>query len=268
MNEAANYKEINRKSWNTKTDIHIKSEFYDVKGFLNGRSSLNEIELELLGDIKGKSILHLQCHFGQDTISLARLGAKVTGVDLSDKAITRAKEFAQQTNTGTDTEFICCDIYDLPKHLDKSFDIVFTSYGTIGWLPDLDKWAAIISRFLKPKGKFVFAEFHPVVWMFDDDFEKVDYEYLNSGAIVETYSGSYAEKEAKIEQEYVMWNHGTSEVINSLIANNITIEAFNEYDYSPYNCFNKTIEFEPQKFRIKHLGKKIPMVFSLLGKKK
>lgn len=125
-----NYLEINKQSWNKKTDIHLKSDFYDLQGFLNGNTSLNEIELKLLGNITGKNILHLQCHFGQDTISLARLGAKVTGVDLSDNAIDKANLLAEKTRTKAD--FICCDIYDLPQHLDKEFDFVFTSYGTIG----------------------------------------------------------------------------------------------------------------------------------------
>ncbi|HKO77048.1 MAG TPA: class I SAM-dependent methyltransferase [Flavobacterium sp.] len=266
MNSEHNYIEINRQSWNNRTDIHLKSEFYDLDGFLNGKTSLNEIELNLLGEIKGKTILHLQCHFGQDTISLSRLGADVTGVDLSDKAIESAKQIAKDTNENI--TFICCDIYDLSDYLDKQFDIVFTSYGTIGWLPDLDKWAKIVSNFLKPNGQFVFVEFHPVVWMFDDNFEKIFYRYFNSGAIVESESGTYADKSAKISQEYVMWNHGLSEVMNSLIKNGLEINQLNEYDYSPYNCFNKTIEFEPKKYRIEHLENKIPMVYSISAKKK
>src|SRR5690606_20725019 len=121
-------------------------------------------------NLKDKKVLHLQCHFGQDSISLARLGASVVGVDLSDKAIEQAQHIAQELNA--DARFICCDIYDLPKHLNEQFDIVFTSYGTIGWLPDLDKWASVIHHFLKPGGQFIFAEFHPVVWMFDNDFKE------------------------------------------------------------------------------------------------
>jgi len=266
MNPEQNYIEINRQSWNNKTDIHLKSDFYDLDSFLNGKTSLNDIELNLLGNLQGKTILHLQCHFGQDTISLSRLGAEVTGVDLSDKAIQIAEQIAKDTNSNAN--FICCDIYDLPNHLEKQFDIVFTSYGTIGWLPDLDKWAKVVSRFLKTNGKFVFVEFHPVVWMFDNNFEKIEYNYFNSGAIVETENGTYADKTADISQEYVMWNHGFSEVINSLIKNGLEIKALDEFDYSPYNCFNRTIKFEPKKYRIEHLDNKIPMVYSIVATKK
>lgn len=266
MNPENNYIEINKNSWNNRTETHLHSEFYDMKGFLKGKSSLNEIEMNLLGNLKGKSILHLQCHFGQDTISLSRLGAEVIGVDLSDKAIETAQQLA--TDVNSNTQFICSDVYDLPNHLDKKFDIVYTSYGTIGWLPDLDKWAKVITHFLKPNGKFVFVEFHPVVWMFDDNFQSVGYRYFNSGAILETENGTYADRNADITQSTVTWNHGLSEVMNSLIHNELEINSLDEFDYSPYDCFNGTIEFEPNKYRISHLENKIPMVYSVVATKK
>ncbi|WP_313806800.1 class I SAM-dependent methyltransferase [Flavobacterium sp.] len=260
------YIDINRNTWNQKTEVHFSSEFYDMESFLNGRSSLNDIELSVLGDVSGKKVLHLQCHFGQDTISLAKLGAQSTGVDLSNRAIEKAKELADQMNA--DAQFICCDLYDLPNHLNEQFDIIFTSYGTIGWLPDLDKWAKIIHTFLKPGGKFVFAEFHPIVWMFDYDFKKIDYNYFNVESIIETEEGTYADKNAAISNKTVSWNHPLSEVFSALIKNNLEITSFQEFDYSPYNCFNHIEEFEPNRFRIKHLENKIPMVYSLTAIKK
>ena len=266
MKKEDNYIAINRQSWNNRVQSHMNSDFYDLEGFLKGNTSLNSIELELLGDIKNKHILHLQCHFGQDSLSLGRLGAHVTGVDLSDKAVESAIELANKTKI--DANFICSDIYELPKCLDKQFDIVFTSYGTIGWLPDLDKWAKIVAKYLKPGGKFVFVEFHPVVWMFDDDFEKIAYHYFNKEVIIESETGSYADKTADLSQEYVMWNHSMSDVVNSLIKNGLEINSLDEFDYSPYNCFNKTEEFKPNKFRIKHLNNKIPMVFAIVATKK
>ena len=266
VKSSEDYIKKNKTAWNDKTDHHYHSDFYDVAGFIKGKNSLNKIELDLLGDVSGKTILHLQCHFGMDSISLSRMGAIVTGADLSDKAIARANELAGQTNTTT--EFICCDLYDLPGHLDKKFDIVFTSYGTIGWLPDMDKWAAIVSTYLNPGGKFIFADFHPVVWMFDDDFEKITYKYEKADPIIETISGTYADRFAPITTETVSWNHSISEVLNNLIKHGLEITVFNEYDYSPYNCFNKTEEFEPGKFRIKHLENKIPMLYALVAMKK
>ncbi|MGL2963325.1 class I SAM-dependent methyltransferase [Flavobacterium sp. RSB2_4_14] len=264
--ENQDYININKQTWNNKTDIHIESEFYDNKSFLEGKSTLNAIELLLLGDVKDKKILHLQCHFGQDTMTFSRMGAKATGIDLSDKAIERAKAFSEKLNL--DTTFICCDIYDTPKHLDEKFDIVFTSYGTVGWLPDLTKWANVVSHFLKPKGKFIMADFHPVVWMYDNDFKEVFYSYFNIEPIIENEEGTYADKIAQISEQTIGWNHPISEILNSLINDGLEINCFNEYEYSPYNCFNQTEEFEKGKFRIKHLGNKIPMVFSIEATKK
>lgn len=265
MNAEDNYQEINKNTWNSKVEYHLASDFYGQHDFLNGKSSLKPIELELLGNVSGKSVLHLQCHFGQDTISLARMGALATGADISDKAITAAQSAAVET--GTNASFVCCDIYDLPNQLQQKFDIVFTSYGTIGWLPNLDKWARVISHFLKPGGKLVFAEFHPVVWMYDDDFEAVVYNYSNEAAIVESAPGTYADKDAPISGQTVNWNHGLAEVLTSLIGNGLSIDVFREYDYSPYACFNGLYEFEPGKFRIKKFGNKIPMVYALSATK-
>lgn len=264
--EELDYININRQSWNNKAAVHFDSAFYDIAGFLKGNTSLNKIELDLLGDVKGKRILHLQCHFGQDSISLARLGATVVGVDLSDQAINKAKELAAETKA--DASFICCNIYELPQHLDEKFDIVFTSYGTIGWLPDLNQWGSLIANYLKPKGKFVFVEFHPIVWMFDDNFTQIAYNYFKDEAIIEVENGTYAAKDAEISQKMITWNHSTSEVLNGLISNGLEINSFDEFDYSPYDCFNEIIEFEPKKYRIKHLENKIPMVFAVVATKK
>lgn len=261
MDKSSDYLTINKTAWNQRTIHHVASAFYDVPGFLAGKTSLNEIELKLLGDVHGKKILHLQCHFGQDSISLSRMGATVTGVDFSENAIAEAESLASKA--GADTHFICSDIYSLTNKLTDKFDIVFTSYGTISWLPDLDAWAQIISGYLVPGGKFIFAEFHPVVWMFDNDFNAIVHPYAKSDAIVETEHGTYAEKDAPINLEMVTWNHSIAEVLQSLLKHSLRIESFEEFDYSPYNCFSGMLEFEPGKFRVEKLGNKIPMVYAL-----
>ncbi len=260
-----NYISINKDSWNAKVEPHLKSDFYFVDEFLQGRSSLNSIELDLLGDIRGKKILHLQCHFGQDSISLSRMGAEVTAVDFSDKAIAAAKDMAKQC--GTNTRFVLSDVYDLPNVLDEKFDLVYTSYGTIGWLPDLDRWAKVISHFLKPGGRLVFVEFHPIIWMFDDDFTFIKYSYFNEGPIVETNQGTYADRNADIVKQHITWNHPTSEVLTCLVSNGLDLKVYNEYDWSPYGCFPHNEEFEKGKFRIPQLGNKVPYVFSLVAVK-
>ena len=141
------YLKKNLDMWNDWAPLHAESEFYDVEGFKNGRNSLDSIELEEVGDVTGKSLLHLQCHFGMDTLSWARLGARVTGVDFSDKAIDIARSLS--TELGIEADFICSSVYDLRKNLDGKFDIVYTSAGVLCWLPDLKQWAEIINHFPK-----------------------------------------------------------------------------------------------------------------------
>ena len=260
-----NYASINKQNWNKRTELHVHSKFYDHEAFKKGKSSLNEIELNLLGSVKGKKILHLQCHFGQDSISLARLGADVVGLDISDKAIEIAIHQAETENAKA--KFICYSVYDLPKEYFHQFDIVYSSYGVIGWLPDINKWASVIANALKPNGQFVFVEFHPIVWMFDNEFNSVTYNYNKSEPIIETEKGSYANTITNEIIESISWNHGLAEVIDSLLKNGLILNDFREYDYSPYNCLQQMEEYESNKFRIKKFGNKIPLVYSLVCNK-
>jgi ubiquinone/menaquinone biosynthesis C-methylase UbiE len=259
------YIEVNKSLWNKKTGVHVDSDFYDITSFKKGKSSLNYVELDSLGDVRGKSMLHLQCHFGMDSLSWAGLGAKVTGVDLADKAIEKAKELNDEL--GLDAEFICSDVYELDKVIDKQFDIVFTSYGTIGWLPDLNRWAEIVNMFLKPGGVFLIVEFHPVVWMFDDNFTHFQYSYFNIEPIIEVVKGTYADKNADINHESYGWNHPLSDVFSSLLKQNLHIAEFNEYPFSFYDCFNNTTVNKEGFFEIKGMEGKIPMMYSLKAKK-
>jgi 2-polyprenyl-3-methyl-5-hydroxy-6-metoxy-1,4-benzoquinol methylase len=255
------YLDLNRTNWNNRVAGHLTSDFYEMDAFRAGKSSLKEIELALLGDIKGKSVLHLQCHFGQDTLSLARMGAQVMGIDFSDKAIDEAKNLAAELSI--DAEFICCDVYSAPEHLQEKFDFDYTTYGTIGWLPDVSKWADVIAHFLKPNGKLIFVDFHPVVWMFDDNFTHVAYNYFQEDPIIEEVSGSYADKSLEISDTTITWNHGLSEVYQALQRAGLTIDHFSEYPFSPYDCLNDLIEEEPNRFQVKHLVNKIPMVYAM-----
>ena len=255
----------NKQLWNKKTSVHKSSELYDLEGFKAGRNVLNSIELDALGDVNGKTILHLQCHFGLDTMSWARLGAKVAGVDFSDNAVNTAREINEQV--GLDAEFICSNVYDLKEHLDRKFDIVFTSYGVIGWLPDLDRWADIVDHFLAPGGTFYMAEFHPVLWMLDDNFEQLHYSYFNQGVIEIDVEGTYADREAEISHKEYSWNHSLSEVVTALRNRGLNLEQLQEFNYSPYNCFPNTVESEAGGYYIKGLEKVLPMVYSVLATK-
>ena len=258
------YFDINRRLWNEKTEIHLKSNFYEMDAFLKGKNTLKPIEMKLLEDIKGKSILHLQCHFGQDSLSLSRLGAKVTGLDISDKSIETARKLNDQL--GLDAHFVCSDLFSAKEHIDEKFDIVFTTYGTIGWLPDMNKWADVISHFMKPGGKFIFVELHPLIWMYDDKFEQILFSYFNKEARVEVSPGTYANQEADIHLEEVGWNHPLSEVITALMSKKLKLMHFEEFNYSPHKCFKGMTEISDGQFIIKSIGNKVPMTYSLVMK--
>ena len=255
------YFEANKELWNKRVAIHVNSDFYDVPSFKSGKTSLNEIELKALGNVNGKLMLHLQCHFGMDTISWAREGAIVTGIDFSEEAISAAKNLSKEV--GVPADFICADVYDLPNKIDQKFDIVFTSYGTIGWLPDLNKWAAVINQFLKPGGVFFIAEFHPVLWMMDDNFTFLKYSYFNDEVIETTLQGTYGDRHADISSVEYGWNHSLDEVMSSLLKYNLQIKEFKEYPFSPYNCFNNTVKRKDGMYFIKGLENKLPMIYSI-----
>ena len=261
MEHHQEYFEANKELWNQRTAVHLDSSFYNREGFKKGETVLTPIELRELGEVKGKTLLHLQCHFGMDSLDWARRGARVTGVDLSDKAIQEAQQLNDEM--GLDARFVCCNVLDTAAHVPDQFDIVFTSYGTIGWLPDLVPWAQMIAEKLKPGGIFYIAEFHPVVWMFDDDFTRIAYSYENREVIITENQGTYTDRNADIKGKEYSWNHSISEVLTALTGAGLQLKQFNEYMYSPYPCFRNVIEFEPGKWHIRGLEGKIPMLYSL-----
>lgn len=260
-NDYSDFFSANKDLWNKRTVVHKDSAFYDLEGFKKGKSVLTSIELNEIGDVKGKKILHLQCHFGMDSLDWARRGAEVTGVDLSDEAIKEAKKLNNEL--GLSASFVCCNVYDTSVYVSDLFDIVFTSYGTIGWLPDLKLWAAMIAERLQPGGMFYMADFHPVVWMFDDDFTHIKYSYENKDVIVVENEGTYTDRNADIKGKEYGWNHSISEILNALISAGLRIEFFNEHMYSPYSCFRNMVETEKGKWQIVGMEGKLPMVYSL-----
>ncbi|MEM9820983.1 MAG: methyltransferase domain-containing protein [Bacteroidota bacterium] len=261
--EENQYFQTNRELWDEKTMHHKNSTFYNLEGFKKGESSLQEIELQALAnEVSGKSLLHLQCHFGQDTISWARMGAKVTGMDLSPKAIQLAQSLNDELNL--DAQFISCNIYDLPQHLDQQFDIVFTSYGVLTWLPDLDQWASIIARYLRPGGRFYIAEFHPVMYMYDFDQHKIAYRYFSHREpYTEVELGTYADPDAAIEMKEYFWCHSLSETIQALLKQGLVLTEFLEFPWSPYNCFPNMQAVAPRRYVYGNLENRLPHVFSL-----
>jgi SAM-dependent methyltransferase len=266
------YTKANQDWWNDAAQIHAQGEGYELKAFKEGVTKLHPLELAEVGDVAGKKLLHLQCHFGLDTLSWARSGAHVTGVDFAEKAIAIAREISQELHL--DATFVRCNLYDLPNVLDAAgeFDIVFTSYGAIGWLPDLQPWGQIIAHYLKPGGFFYIAEGHPFMWTFDErspDF-KIGYPYFSRAPIKDESPGTYAEKEAILEHVTTYgWNHTLSEIFTSLLAAGLTIDFFHEHQFCAWECLPDMEEGQDRFMRFKDPTKRemIPLMFSLKATK-
>lgn len=257
-----NYLDRNRKMWDDWAVRHRGSAFYDVAAFLAGKTSLKALELEELGDVRGKRLLHLQCHFGQDTLSWAREGAVVTGVDFSGEGIRLARELSAES--GLPGTFIQADVLDLPRELDAQFDVVFTSYGVLIWLPDLRPWAAGIARCLKPGGTFYIVEFHPLLWMLDESGDGFQYSYFG-GTEPEAFAGtgSYADRSAEVPHTSFEWAHPLSEIVTALVEQGLRLEFIHEFPYVVHPCWDFLVEAEPGRYVLKSHPGKFPLLFSL-----
>ena len=261
MNEA-NRIAANRKLWDTRVSLHVASKFYDVPGFLAGKSSLCGIEVAEVGPVAGKSLLHLQCHFGQDTLSWARLGANVTGVDFSPEAIAAARNLAEQA--GVQAEFIEADVLDLPKSLDGRFDIVFTSFGTIGWLPDLDRWAAGIRRALKPGGFFYMIDLHKTFLILDMETGQLKYDYFGGEVPDEEVTAkTYADGLAHEPLVEYWWNHTFESLFAALRSAGLQLSSFREYPFCVYKLSATMVETDPGHWVYESLRGRIPYMYSL-----
>lgn len=259
------YLKANKKWWNDVAPIHLQSKLYDVEGFKNGKSSLEFIELEEVGTVRGKSLLHLMCHFGMDTLSWAREGANATGVDLSDRSIKLAKKISKEIQVPA--KFICSDIYKLPNVLNKKFDIIFTSYGVLCWLSNIKKWAKIVNYFLKNGGIFYIVELHPFTNILSCDF-KISYKYFKKGPDIDDSPGTYADWDADIKGSTYLWNYTISDVINSLIKEGLKIEFMHEFPFTMYDQFPGFMEQNKKgQYVLKNKKIQIPLLFSLKATK-
>ncbi len=256
----------NRDLWNSRVKGHMNSDFYAQEAFEKGACSLKQPELALLGDVRGKEILHLQCHFGQDTLSLQRRGASCTGLDFSVEAIEAARELSQRLGLGA--EFVCEEVYKAAEAVKgKTFDVVFTSYGTLGWIPEVKPWAEQVAACLKPGGELVYVDFHPFLWTLNSSGSEFAFDYFNREEIVETTDQSYAGTEQKQAVE-VGWNHPVSEIQQALIDSGLQLEKVQEFDYSPYNCFANLVEEEPGVYRWPQHCNRFPMLLAVRARKR
>ena len=233
--------EVNRAWWDERVPIHVGSAFYDVEGFRAGGSSLRPFEVDEVGDVTGKRLVHLQCHFGLDTLSWARAGASVVGLDFSPPAVEAGASLASET--GLDARFVCANLYDAAEALNgERFEIVYTGLGALNWLPDLPRWGGIVAELLKPGGILYLAEFHPFTWVFGDDTLEVEYDYFHrpeGESFDDGEQGSYADMTIPTRNNAtVEWAHTISDVISVVLGAGLQLELLHEHDYTLFPRFN------------------------------
>jgi SAM-dependent methyltransferase len=266
------YLKANLASWDEAVGLHVGSELYDVPGFKAGGTSLSEIELGELGPLvhEGTRLLHLQCHFGLDTLSWAREGAVVTGADFSGEGIRTARALAAATGLSPRATFVQSDVEHLPDVLSGQFDVVFTSWGVLIWLGDLERWAQVIDHFLAPGGTFYIAEFHPYSFLLADDAEaealRIAYPYFLYGEPQRfDEDGDYADKEAKVEHTVTFeWLHGFGEIVDPLLHRGLRLDFLHELPYTvPGLSFDFLEKDERGLLRVKGHHEDFPLSFTL-----
>jgi SAM-dependent methyltransferase len=262
------YSRANRKLWDQWTREHEQSSFYDLAGFRAGKDRLRSIELSELGDVTGKTLLHLQCHFGMDTLAWARRGAIVTGVDLSGESIALARSLSDELDLPA--QFHCTDIYELPGVLTGEFDIVFTSYGVLHWLRDLRRWGEIIAHYLKPNGIFYIVEDHPFFRVLKADADAqltVEQPYFSDAPERVEMTGSYATGNEGEQVSFYIWNHSLGEVFNALIGAGLSIEFVHEFPYAARAKFPFMEQGPDGWWRLPARPDRVPFLFSLRARK-
>jgi SAM-dependent methyltransferase len=243
LDAVADYTEVNKANWDERVPAHAASPDYNVDNFLTDPEFLSDVvrfDLPLLGDIRGLRGVHLQCHIGTDTISLARLGASMTGVDFSGPAIRQARALAEQT--GADATFVESDVYDAAAAAGGDHDLVFTGIGALCWLPSIKRWAAVVASLLRPGGRLFIREGHPMLWSLadprPDGLLVVEYPYFERAEpTVFDEGGTYVSTDMVFEQTITHeWNHGLGEIVSALLGAGMTITGLTEHDSVPWEA--------------------------------
>jgi SAM-dependent methyltransferase len=259
---------VNRRWWDGATPVHYRSRSYNVDGFRQGGTSLLPLELGELGDVSGRRLLHLQCHFGLDTLSWARRGAEVTGVDFSPQAIATARRLAQELSIPA--RFIESNIYTLPEVHHERYDIVYTGYGALCWLPDLDRWAKVVARSLRPGGVFYVLDSHPIMDMIDYDVpDRVELKlrYFTDGEPeMEDSPNTYTDSDRPLEERVTYsWSHPLSEIVGSLLSAGLQLDFLHESELGYFNAHPLMRKRDDGHWTFPPGTCRLPLTFSLMA---
>jgi len=272
------YVSVNRANWDERAPVHAASPDYRFAEFRDDPSFLSEVvrfDVPRLGDLRGLDAVHLQCHIGTDTLSLARLGARMTGLDFSPPALAEARRLAEET--GADITYVQGEVYDAVSLLGaEAFDLVFTGIGAICWLPSIDKWAATVSGLLKPGGRLFIREGHPMLWTLqdgrDDDLIVVHFPYFEMPeATLWDEPGTYVETDHVFTHTTSHdWNHGLGETVTALLDAGLEITQLVEHDTVPWEALPGQMEKvgELGEWRLKDRPERVPHTYTLQAVKR
>lgn len=266
--------DANRRNWDERAAIHVRSRTYDRQAYLGDPAHLSSVvrfDTGYLGDVSGLDAVHLQCHIGHDTLSLARLGATVTGLDLSAASIAAARDLF--TATGTPGRFEVAQVYDAVGVLGERYDLVYTGVGALNWLPDIDRWAGVVSALLRPGGRLYLREGHPMLWTLDDEATdgalQVRYPYFETAeptAFDETTTYTGDDDTIRNTRTYE-WNHALSEIVTALLDNGLTLTTFREHRGLEWPMFPQMVEKDGQYWFPDHQRDLVPAMYTLIARR-
>jgi SAM-dependent methyltransferase len=270
------YRDVNRANWDERAAAHAASPDYAVSRFTDDPAFLSGVvtyDLPRLGDIAGLNGVHLQCHIGTDTVSLARLGANMTGLDFSPRALAQARTLAAAA--GFDIPFVESDLYGAPEALGSGrFDLVFTGVGALCWLPDVRRWAEVVASLLRPGGRLFIREGHPALWALHDPLPDgklvVEYPYFEQREpMVWDEGGTYVQTDAVFTHTITHeWNHGIGEIIGAVFAAGLQLTAFEEHDSVPWDAFPGFMDdIGGGEFRLTDRPERLPHSYTLQARK-
>jgi SAM-dependent methyltransferase len=262
--------EANRANWDERTDVHLRSRFYDVAGWLRDKTGPRPREVEVLGDVAGLRLVHLQCHFGLDSLASARAGAKVTGLDFSPSAVNAARELASQADLADRATFVCGDMLDAVESLGhETFDIVYVSVGALCWLPNVEPCASQVGALLAPGGRVFLHDGHPVAWALAEDRACFAHSYFEEPEpFVDDSEATYTDAERPIaNQRTYEWNHGLGETITALLDHGLRLRWLVEHDWTVWQRFPWLVRDDEGHWTTPAGVPRMPLTFSLLAER-
>ncbi len=260
----------NRANWDERVAIHVASRFYDVDGWLRERPGPRGWESEVLGDVAGLDVAHLQCHFGQDTLQLATAGATVTGLDFSGEAIAAARALAERAGLTERARFVEADVLDAAEVLaPERFDLVYVSLGALCWLPSVERWADQVGRLLRPGGRLYLHDGHPLAWALADDDLRLEHTYFEEAQpYVDDVDITYTDGDARISSRRTYeWNHSMGEIVTAVARQGLTVDSLSEHDWTVWPRFPWLVETADGRWGVPPDRPRLPLSFTLLASK-